>query len=188
MWLYGLSLSFSYLKAIYIYIYIFLFSFFFFCSTFFYFLSLSHLLFLEIQQSQNSNIIQVFSTILDNNNNNNKSHVLYVINPLSTRYHTSNLVILKGCLWQRVMPIFFPTAHNLTKISFSPTVMHLPWSLCSWLVHIAYQYNGFSNRHASKIKGVPLVCILHIVHQNNVIIPMGMPMQRRVHPYFTFCM
>ena len=60
--------------------------------------------------------------------------------------------------------------------------------LCSLLVHITYQYNGFSNRHASKIKGVPLVCILHIVYQNNVIIPMGMPMQRRVHPYFAFCM
>ena len=49
--------------------------------------------------------------------------------------------------------------------------------LCSLLVHITYQYNGFSNRHASKIKGVLLVCILHIVYQNNVIIPMGMPMQ-----------
>ena len=43
--------------------------------------------------------------------------------------------------------------------------------LCFLLVHIAYQYNGFSNRHASKIKGVALVCILHIVYQNNVIIP-----------------
>ena len=82
----------------------------------------------------------------------------------------------------------FSTAHSLKKISFSPTFMCLPWRLCSWLVHIAYQYNGFSNRHASKIKGVSLVCILHIVYQNNVIIPMDLPMQWSVHPYFAFCM
>ena len=146
-------------------------------------------------------MINIFKKIYDFKSTSNHFHRLFHMNvkgqpfKLSTCLHlpyyptqTSNLVILKACLWQIVIPIFFPTAHSLTKISFSPTFMRLSWRLCSWLVHIAYQYNGFSNRHASKIKGVSLVCILHIVHQNNVIIPMGMPMQWRVHPYFTFCM
>ena len=120
-------------------------------------------------------MINIFLKIYDFKSTSNHFHRLFHMNvkgqpfKLSTclhlpyyPIHTSNLVILKACLWQIVIPIFFPTAHSLTKIIFSPTFMCLPWRLCSWLVHIAYQYNGFSNRHASKMKGVPLVSILHI--------------------------